>query len=1025
MSVSGLPIDAKNLLIRASAGSGKTYQLSNRIIRLLGIGAPPESVVALTFTRKAAGEFADALLEKLAKAACDPASAARLAAETGLEHPDFTQMLARVVARLHSITLGTMDSFFASVVRAWQIELGIAGGRFQLVEGQQAEAATTAILADLLGRALDEQRADDFLHAFRRAVGGKENAGVARATRDFVRYWYGLYLEPGHGGEWGPHLPGAGVDPLTWEKRKHELLDEAERVTAEIDFTDKRQDNAMGIWIDSLRRHTIGSGVAKTGDSIGATLLKSLAEDSGPLTFKLYKDCTLPPMADQLWREILGLLVSCEMEAELRRTRAVREVVAAYAEERERRLCRRGMLGFDDLKRLMSEWAESEDARLRREAVDFRLDQRLRHWLLDEFQDTSTGQWTGLRPLLDEAAADEEGSLFIVGDAKQAVYGWRGGDVRLFRTVLEQYGGGMTEAPMDESFRSCPVVLDLVNRVCGDTASLARHFGESVAQRWRESWQPHQSARHLLDKRGEARVEILEKDADHAERVIEILEERAVGRRDFTCGVLVRRNAEVKEMAAALRARGFDVIEEGERAPAADNPVGVAICQMLRWLADPGDLRAFGVLEMSPLWPALSAGCEGGRRQVWSRLLERAAALGFAGMVAELVAEHGKDWSAFSHRRAGDIVAALAALDAAGGTSPREAARAVEDLRVRQSPGIAAVQVMTIHKAKGLGFDLVVLPSVPEKRVPEMNFFKIARGPGWVSGTPAQWVWQNFPEFADAAQEWIETQRYEALCLFYVALTRAKRSLVALIKQPSDGETKRPPEENPSMSAYLRTCLGGDYEPGVLSAEGGPEWIEDFKVAGDAPPVSPAPVLGEARRRRAQARPSAEGEGGAASGAGHVAVSPGGMAFGTRVHAAFEAVGWLEDGLPVFDDREAGAVVRNTLAVFEIARLFTRPAGDCVLYREQSFDFLDESGRWISGVIDRLHVHREMGRAVRAEVIDFKTDRMDEAEALCERHAGQMHAYRAAVAKALDLEPAAVRVFLIGTHGGALAEVEG
>jgi ATP-dependent exoDNAse (exonuclease V) beta subunit len=72
-----------HVMILASAGSGKTYALTNRFVRLLALGAQPERIVALTFTRKAAGEFFDEILKKLAHAARDPASARRLAAEIG------------------------------------------------------------------------------------------------------------------------------------------------------------------------------------------------------------------------------------------------------------------------------------------------------------------------------------------------------------------------------------------------------------------------------------------------------------------------------------------------------------------------------------------------------------------------------------------------------------------------------------------------------------------------------------------------------------------------------------------------------------------------------------------------------------------------------------------------------------------------------------------------------------------------------------------------------------------------------
>lgn len=78
MQARAVNILAKNLLILASAGSGKTFQLGNRVIGLVAKGVAPEKIVALTFTRKAAGEFADSVLTKLAKAASEDPTAAGL-----------------------------------------------------------------------------------------------------------------------------------------------------------------------------------------------------------------------------------------------------------------------------------------------------------------------------------------------------------------------------------------------------------------------------------------------------------------------------------------------------------------------------------------------------------------------------------------------------------------------------------------------------------------------------------------------------------------------------------------------------------------------------------------------------------------------------------------------------------------------------------------------------------------------------------------------------------------------------------
>src|SRR5690606_10771752 len=123
-------------MILASAGSGKTYALTNRFVQLLARGAPPERIVALTFTRKAAGEFFDEILNKLARAASDAKEATKTAAEIGepqLGRAEFLGMLRAMVGAMHRLSLGTLDSFFARVVRAFPLELGL-GGDFEILQ---------------------------------------------------------------------------------------------------------------------------------------------------------------------------------------------------------------------------------------------------------------------------------------------------------------------------------------------------------------------------------------------------------------------------------------------------------------------------------------------------------------------------------------------------------------------------------------------------------------------------------------------------------------------------------------------------------------------------------------------------------------------------------------------------------------------------------------------------------------------------------------------------------------------------
>ncbi|MEY2879064.1 MAG: hypothetical protein RLZZ15_1444, partial [Verrucomicrobiota bacterium] len=135
-------------MILASAGSGKTHALTRRFVRLLAAGAPPERIVALTFTRKAAGEFFDKILAALAAAALDDARAATLAAEIGAptaRRADFLRLLRATTEAMPRLSLGTLDGFFARVVRAFPLELGL-DGEFQVMEDAVARLERRRVL---------------------------------------------------------------------------------------------------------------------------------------------------------------------------------------------------------------------------------------------------------------------------------------------------------------------------------------------------------------------------------------------------------------------------------------------------------------------------------------------------------------------------------------------------------------------------------------------------------------------------------------------------------------------------------------------------------------------------------------------------------------------------------------------------------------------------------------------------------------------------------------------------------------
>ena len=1005
-----MDILAKNLLILASAGSGKTFQLSNRIIGLIAKGSEPEQVVALTFTRKAAAEFADSMLMKLANAATDKSAAATLRKELDLPDADFDMVLAQVARSLHRITLGTMDSFFAKVVRAFQYELGLTGGKFDLVEGPQAEIVADEILTGILGDVLSTTQGEQFFHAFRRANIGKEQQGIAKSLREFIRSWHQRYRHHPNL-TWGPaHL--TQVRPGDWEKHKHALANQALSGIDDIAFTRKGQREALEKAIGALRNHSLGSGSlgGSSVPSLAQGILEAAATQSGEtLTLKFYKEFEIRGPASKALRELARLAAECELAAAIERTRAIREVIESYDTHCATRLRNHSRLGFDDIKLLMGEWASSETARLRREAIDFRLDSRYHHWLLDEFQDTSRADWNGLFPLVDEAASDSDKSVFIVGDRKQAIYAWRGGDVSLFDEVIDHYHDGIRIESLNESWRSSPEVLSLVNRICGNKAVTTALFGDAGAQ-W--DCPEHVSAEPLCqpEKCGHAQVEVVGHWEQRLDRMAEILEQLGVGKRQMTCGVLLRGNSKAEEVANDLRSRGFDVILEGQRVPGKDSTVGIVVTQLLKWLADPSNGYARATVEMSPLASMLHQQCGASWRDIWNDLSSRISSHGYRATISSLLETCPIEWSEFGQRRADDVLNALGEFDQQGGVSAAEAANLLDRLTVSQSPGTAAIQVMTIHKSKGLGFDVVILPEIPADKIPSAQYYNIIFGDDWLCQTPPQWARAFISELTQNEERWSRAQQYEALCTLYVALTRAKRGLYVLLETPK----AKHEFDKPSLANWIFQTTGGD--PGentIIYEEGSPKWSQHLDLLKEETPIAAAHTLKDTStspptRCLTRVIPSSMHTRGAHSASG--------MQFGLEVHALLESTSWIDDGIPILPGTDAAKAVRRILELPETREIFLRKSRDIQLLREQSIDAIIGT-RWISGVIDRLHLHHNpQGEIVAAEIIDFKTDAVDNPESFIAAYRDQLDGYRICIQQ---LHPqAAITCILLSTHLG-------
>lgn len=1057
-------ITPRLVMILASAGSGKTFSLTSRFIALLAAGAPPERIVALTFTRKAAGEFFDGILGKLAAAAGDEAEAAKLAAaiaQPGLRAADFLRLLRAMIDALHRLRLGTLDSFFAQVAQAFPFELGLAGD-FEVIEGHAARLERERALRQLFacpGAELDDaQRA--FLESFKQATFGTEEKRLAARMDRFLDEKYETFLEVPPAERWGvaAQIWPAG-QPWSGDVAATKVASDLRRWLAGYPMLDPQRAR-WALLAEELAAWSAGAPWGAAMEYFLGRMLPAWAEIARgdvELTVERKKQ-RIDAAGCAVLADVIRLVAGAELARQLAMTQGVHAVLAQFDAVYSQLVRRAGKLTFGDVTRLLRpdagarglSFAGADDGRLE---LDYRLDARIDHWLLDEFQDTSRGQWSVLRNLIDEVVQDpeERRTFFCVGDVKQSIYAWRDGDPTLMRDIRRYYNGSdeaegpIATQPLDASWRSGPAVIAAVNGVFGAEPVLRELFPAAAVKRWQEEWRAHTTERP--DRSGQAALLFAADEAERRRCTLELLQEIEPLRRGLTCAVLTRSNDQAAEIADFLRREGgLAAVAESDLKVCTDNPVGVALLALVHAAAHPGDRFAAEHVAMTPLAAALAAEGITTRAALSRRILGELSAGGYEPWAERWLARVPRE-GAFVQERARQFAAAAAQFDATGQRDPDEFVRFMTEYTLREPESAAVVRVMTIHKSKGLGFDVVVLP--------ELQGMKLDRSPSGLSlhrdGEHApEWVLElPKKEIVDAdavlrahAAGAAADACYEALSLLYVAMTRAKRALFAVVERPKSSANfpRLLAESLGSEDAAVR--VGAREFTGSWSA-GDPEW---FRAITPPPPAAAErglePVAAPVAVRHAARRPSGEHGGEIAAARLFERREGEALEFGSAVHAllaevetcspaevdarvaAWRAAG--HDGAAI----EAAAGVLREPALADVWQAAAAPgtAGAVrEVWRERAFEVVlgDE---WVTGVFDRVVVERGAdGRVVAATVFDFKTDRVAPepaaVAAAAARHRPQLALYREVLARLTGLAPAAVRADVIFTAVRARAEV--
>jgi ATP-dependent helicase/nuclease subunit A len=858
------------VLLKASAGSGKTHALSRRFADfLLTPGASGEvprglpNILAITFTRNAAREMKERILAWLKEGfSGEGRMADELLRDYGVSKADLARRaeaaVEKILAGYTDFQVETIDSFTAMIFRSSAVDLGYA-----------PDFEITLEHGDLIEYA--------FARFLRRV---KETTAEGSTFREILAY---LILQRGEKSRyaWDP-TPGI----LERLNRLHVRLAAQPRVLVLDDFGQART--------DLIRKITATAAVLKNEvDRSGLDLNarghygKKIIPAIEGRRFADLLDCsfkTFPVKAGTSAKGAAGEAVERIQAQWTSLEDHVREYARLYARDfflpylRAYRSLqstldavkrRQGILFIEDVNQELARYIDKGIV----PDIYFRLGDRIYHYLVDEFQDTSPIQWRNLEPLIEESLG-KGGSLFLVGDTKQAIYGFRDADYRIMRHLeTEQSYFGSVETTVRElttNFRSDQAILDFVKDLflglktdadgngegegaSGNSPEYGRLASLSGLDDFDQSVLPERQGRGLvsyvlLEKEPASAVEEEAEyetgdDEDAAPAAVEDSPEKAEiqdlvtglrrrGWRASDIAVLTYKNADVVRVASWLNELEIPFIPFSSLDIRGRMIIG-EILSFLRFLDAPPDDLAFAEVVLGGMFAALPAEEAGApvpdadfldievrrrflhecrrdkdlplytalrrrRPALWDRYFEpffkSVGHLPLYDLVTRIYRVFDL-FRLFPREEAAltKLLEAIKGFEGEGRNDLREFLRftgkeedADENWTIDIPREIDAVQIMSIHKAKGADFPVVVCLLYGERlHAEDFHLFTDAEGVHVhkINKTLAA----ADPDLARTYDERRDREWVDKLNALYVALTRAKHELHIIgLKKKSD-----------------------------------------------------------------------------------------------------------------------------------------------------------------------------------------------------------------------------------------------
>lgn len=755
------------VIYKSSAGSGKTYTLTKEYLKLaLRNPIAFRGILAVTFTNKATHEMKERILSQLARLRREVRPEETMDAELmevlgcGQEalKEKANMALSAILHDYGRFSVSTIDSFFQRIVRAFAREMDL-NAQFEL------ELDQDAVLSKTVDRVVEKAVSDAELHqwmveyAIEQIQEGK-SWDIRKNIHDLAKQIFQEDFKK-YGNEIRAFLDErAAIEALKKyiKTARAEIIAEAKNLKVQANQIRQRHGLEWTDFRDGAR------SFARKFDLLGdlPSPIPELTDNQSSLAFQLdgwytktskKKDAITAAYEEGLgnilgrfpdlqhrWNTIIALGRNIYVFGLFRYL--LDELAAVKDEE--------NILLISDANEFLKEITAETDAPFIYEKVG----NQFRHFLIDEFQDTSGFQWASFKPLLQNSIAQGNANL-LVGDVKQSIYRWRGGDMRLMLEEVESEIGldYIQEKNLDTNFRSLPNIINFNNALFKHLpkafeSKLEADFetdGHGILSKaYSEVFQNVSERKARLDLDGLVRFEVLEVDKeeedgkfldqvlDKVPQMVIELQEKGYGLRDIA--FLVRTKAEGEEIADCLMDYAhqhpdtgfrFDVLSD-ESMFLTKSVAVVALEAALRYLSDPKDELAWKTMwyyyavgqgydighglfssENVPDW--VERGNSGFENKIvgWSKLplmelveelIEQLGVKGEGLEMAYIAAfkEAVYDFTQFNR------------ADLAGFLEWWEDEKGKRTVKIPESH--EAMRILTIHKSKGLQFKVVLMP---------------------------------------------------------------------------------------------------------------------------------------------------------------------------------------------------------------------------------------------------------------------------------------------------------------------------